>query len=90
MRIKHFQGYGNVSAIRTHCADNKIIIRVSGLHECGLVLPFGDKYWLTKWLGKVGKFTEEQVMSFTTQEHWDTENRIDVCEYTIRLKPKET
>lgn len=42
MKIKHFQGYGSVSAIkksRTITPDNKInlVIEVTGNHECGIV-----------------------------------------------------
>lgn len=86
MKIKHFQGYGNVSAVRVHRTDDKAIVRVSGLHECGLAIMQGDKYRLASWLGKIGKFTEDQIASFSMQEYWDSGNKIDVCTYTVLLK----
>jgi hypothetical protein len=86
MKIKHWQGYGSVSAVRTHSTTNQIVIRVSGLHECGLAVSTFDTYRLAEWLGRVGKFTHQQVESFTTKEEWDSTNKIDTCIYTIKLK----
>lgn len=86
MRIKHWQGYGSVSAIKVKQTPKEIIIRVSGLHEYGLDIGTWDKYRLVQWLGKVVKFTEEQVLSWTTDEQWDSDNKIDTCIYTIKLK----
>jgi hypothetical protein len=86
MKIKHWQGYGSVSAVRIHRTSTEIIIRVSGLHECGLAVSTYDKYRLAEWLGKVGKFTHNQVESFTTDESWDSQNKIDTCIYNIKLK----
>ena len=55
MKIKHWQGYGNVDAVKVakikHTTDRtELIIKVTGNHEYGLVRD--DKYDLYHWLVK--------------------------------------
>jgi hypothetical protein len=86
MKIKHWQGYGSVSAVRIHSTSTEVSIRVSGLHECGLNIGPFDKYRLVEWLGKVGKFTHNQVDSYTVTDSWDSQSKLDICIYRIKLK----
>ena len=50
MRIKHWQGYGTVNAVRVRDKQCTLHIRVSGNHEWGLERD--DTYDLYNWLVK--------------------------------------
>lgn len=56
MKIKHWQGYGSVEAVRfgktwiDKYGDAHVTVKVTGNHECGLVRD--DKYDLFNWLVK--------------------------------------
>jgi len=50
MRIKHWQGYGTVSAVKVKDRSCTLHIRVSGNHEWGLERE--DMYDLYNWLVK--------------------------------------
>ena len=50
MKIKHWQGYGTVSATKVPDKNCTLHIRVVGNHECGL--RRGDLYDLYNWLVK--------------------------------------
>lgn len=50
MRIKHWQGYGTVNAVRVKDKQCTLHIRVSGNHEWGLERD--DVYDLYNWLVK--------------------------------------
>ena len=36
MKIKHWQGYGCVNAVRVKDKEHTLHIRVTGNHECGI------------------------------------------------------
>lgn len=48
MRIKHYQGYGNVTAVKIKDSSCTLHVKVSGDHEYGL--ETNDEYTLYKWL----------------------------------------
>lgn len=98
MRIKHWQGYGSVNAkvkrkSSTHSAqgvtNRYVVIEVRGNHEYGLEV-YKDNYTVAKWLGKVGKFTPEELVSYTSYSYYARDNAKGIdeecCEYTIILK----
>ena len=82
MKRKHWQGYGTVNA-KAIRKSNTIYITVTGTHECGLAIPYHDKYRLAEWLGikSLGNFKAEDVISFSTTNISDTE-----CLYTVIIK----
>ena len=59
MRIKHWQGYGQVTAEKVYSTnvggENVIVIKVSGNHEWGLHRD--DRYDVARWL--LSKFVKE-------------------------------
>ena len=70
-RIKHFEGYGCVSAeVVSRPKTGKsgtLIIKVVGNHEYGLEIGSWNKNRLARWLGGrgLGKFTENDVISYS-------------------------
>ena len=52
MRIKHWSGYGCVTAKKINDGAAKLHVRVSGYHECGLERGTWDTYTLYNWLVK--------------------------------------
>lgn len=50
MKIKHWQGYGTVSAVRVQDKNCTLHVRVTGNHEWGLRRD--DIYTLHRWLVK--------------------------------------
>jgi len=100
MKIKHWQGYGCVNAsiifrAKLRNKNNKIVkgikIRVTGNHEYGLKMDMNTgHYWIVRWLGKLGKFTEQEI-DYVICEEGIVYNEIkkideDYCIYTIFLK----
>lgn len=78
MKIRHFQGYGTVTATRLKDRDRgawTLAIRVYGNHECGLrVHDIMDAYdWLVK------KF-DKHVPDFVTWERNAIDKRDRFCE----------
>jgi len=100
MKRKHWQGYGTVNArvIKREATygsmklggfgvtDRKVEIEVSGNHECGLELPFRDKYRLGEWLGSVGGFKTEEIQDYDCEP--DYSKPVDTVVYKIWLKDK--
>lgn len=96
MKIKHWQGYGNVTATKTGkrvvkddwTGDKTILqVKVKGNHEWGL--ERNDDYDVWNWLVKkfdksVGEFYNYYV-SVKTNDYYIKENGLDVevCDYTI-------
>ena len=91
MRIKHWQGYGTLNAVRTNTTtngDNKIMtIMVSGNHEYGLACT--DKYNIFNWL--LRKF-DKTASDYRCIEHvkitsdYDHDHKCDTCCYVIEYK----
>ena len=88
MKIKHWQGYGSVNAVKTsRIADKGIVtlkIHVSGNHECGLERT--DAYDVANWLVK--KFDKtfqnyRNIISISTESGYDMHEDMDTCDYTI-------
>lgn len=88
MKLKHWQGYGTVTATRTMKRADKstglttMVIRVEGNHECGLERR--DVYDVSQWL--IRRFDKDflgykTVRSMTLDS--DIVNGVDVCEYTV-------
>lgn len=89
MKIKHFMGYGSVTATKVRKTDfinvfgeqmSKMIVRVKGEHECGL--ERNDTYdafnWLLKRFDKsVESYT--QIVSFETKDYYMGNE--EVCDY---------
>lgn len=51
MKIKHWQGYGTVNAVKVNCDRGEVLhIKVTGDHEYGLERD--DMYDATRWLAK--------------------------------------
>ena len=94
MKIKHWQGYGCLTAKKiSRKASNGIItliIKVTGNHECGLVR--NDKYDLFNWLVKrfdktVSDYTK--ITNYTYHdctEHDSDNNPVDTCTYVFTIK----
>ncbi len=84
MKIKHWQGYGTVTAQKIKDTGCTLHIRVSGNHEWGLRRD--DEYDLFNWL--VRKF-DKTITNYLEwhrrrpiieiREGWNTET--DVCDY---------
>lgn len=57
MRIKHFQGYGRVNAVKKYFHTDQrgihhLTVDVTGDHEWGLEFSFHDEYGVFNWLVK--------------------------------------
>jgi len=48
MKLKHWQGYGSVNAVKVEDKPTEVVIEVTGQHECGLVR--NDVYDAKRWL----------------------------------------
>lgn len=91
MRIKHFAGYGSVQAkkvSKTNAGNNKtkLVIEVTGNHECGLVRD--DIYDVRRWL--FNKFEKnfngnDYDISMLIEDDYVNENglNVEVATYTF-------
>ena len=93
MKIKHYQGYGTVTAnkISKSVKDGicTLKIHVEGNHECGLVR--NDAYDLSNWLIKRfdRSFTNyHSIVGMECYDDYKKVNGIDVeyCDYTFRYE----
>ena len=95
MKIKHWQGYGTVTAKKVSLEKQEngprvIRILVSGNHECGI--ECNDNYTLTNWLLKrfdkdakeSPTFDYRNIISASYES--DVINKTDTCEYTIEYR----
>lgn len=84
MKIKHWQGYGTVNAVRVKDRSCTLHIRVSGNHEWGL--ERNDTYDLYNWLIK--RFDKSvpdylswrRTASVVINDRYDG-NDVEVCDY---------
>lgn len=83
MRIKHWQGYGTVNAVRVKDKQCTLHIRVSGNHEWGLERD--DVYDLYNWLVKrFDKSVPDYLQWYRTaivSVNDRYENGEEVCDY---------
>ena len=90
MKIKHFAGYGSVTATKVSKTkadgNTKMVIRVKGNHERGI--DRNDLYDAVNWLLK--KFDKSvdnwmDVKDFFINDYYITEGNLDVevCDYTF-------
>ena len=91
MKVKHYAGYGSVNMKKTGdtTEDNikRIVVLVSGNHECGLVRT--DTYDVFNWILK--RFDRSvkdyrQIESVKCVEGWDDATHTDECQYTIEYR----
>ena len=81
MKIKHWQGYGSVNAVKTSEDKYHVEIVVTGAHEYGLLTT--DHYFIRTWLlAKVAK----KWMGIPSHmlDIFAYEERYDKVIYTIR------
>lgn len=84
MKIKHWQGYGTVNAIKIKDKSCTLHVQVTGNHECGL--ERNDQYDLFNWLVKRFDKTIPDYQTFARKRPNITiksgcNNGIDVCDY---------
>ena len=97
MKIKHWQGYGSVTAKKVSKTTGKneydrkytkLVVEVKGMHEWGLEMkdPYGVFHWLVKRFDKtaVDYFAYSEV-NVKTEDDYVREGGLDieVCKYTI-------
>ena len=89
MKIKHWQGYGTVNAVKIKDKNFTLSVKVSGNHEWGLRRDdiydlFGwlvkkfDPAWKDKTYAEFAKLRPEVYIA-----HWDYEGT-EYCEYKFR------
>lgn len=88
MKIKHWQGYGTVTATKKSKKTDKatglttLVIHVEGNHEYGI--ERNDAYDVSNWLIK--RF-DKNFKGYRTVKSLSLnsriENGVDVCEYTV-------
>lgn len=84
MRIKHWQGYGTVNAVKVKDKSCTLHVQVTGNHECGL--KRNDQYDLFNWLVKRFDKTIPDYQTFASKRpniviESSCNNGIDVCDY---------
>lgn len=89
MKIKHWQGYGTVSATKVRDRSCSLHVRVVGNHECGLYR--NDMYDLFSWLVKRfdksvpdyaafhSRFPSVQIFEGSVQD--ENGKSVDTCDY---------
>lgn len=90
MKLKHWQGYGCITATKIKSKNNELVIKVCGNHECGIERD--DLYDIFNWLVK--RFDKEsKSMSF---QDWkmkhnptmtlipDMKNGVEECTYILK------
>lgn len=96
MKLKHWAGYGSVQAEKversynTKTGCNRMVIKVSGLHECGLDRS-RYKYDCFNWLlkrfdKKVANLDDRIIDKIDYTESWDSTNRVDIAYYTFTYR----
>ena len=89
MKIKHWQGYGTVNAVKVKDKDFNLCVKVSGNHEWGL--RRNDYYDLFNWLIKrfdksVADMTYAEFRELRPEVYiaeWEY-NGIEYCLYKFR------
>ena len=91
MKIRHWQGYGTVNAVKVRSTKFVLVVKVSGNHEWGLRRD--DVYDLFNWLVK--KFDKDwadksyadfrQAGGQVFIEHWEFDGT-EYCQYSFRYR----
>ena len=91
MKIKHWQGYGTVNAVKKKDKDFALVVTVSGNHEWGLRRD--DMYDLFNWLVKkfdksvadlpYSEFRRMEPQVFIAEWEYDG---VDHCQYKFRYR----
>ena len=74
MKLKHWQGYGSVNAVKVEDTQSSVVIEVTGAHEYGLVLEnmYDVKRWLLDRLArKYSAIPYSYLDLFVYDESWD-------------------
>ncbi len=84
MKIKHFQGYGSVNAVKVKDDTCTLHVKVTGNHEWGIRRD--DLYDLFNWLVKKFDKTVTDHMSWhrlnpRVEITESISNGVDVCDY---------
>lgn len=97
MKIKHWQGYGTVSAQKIKDPSCTLHIRVTGNHEWGLRRD--DEYDLCNWLVKKFDKTVTDTISWCRShpfiqilEGYTTDSNgltVDTCDYLFTYKKED-
>ena len=94
MKIKHWQGYGCITATKTRKVSKNgrttLVIHVSGNHECGLHRD--DEYDVANWLIKRfdKTFTDvRDIESMSIEDGYDDEKHEETCDYTIIYRTRD-
>ena len=91
MKIKHWQGYGSVTAKKISRKETndlvELHIRVQGNHECGI--ERGDAYDIVRWIGT--RFDKQltdyrQISSLRTNSGYDSDRHEETCDYYITYR----
>jgi hypothetical protein len=92
MNIKHWQGYGTVTAVKVKDKNNTLHVRVTGNHEWGL--RRNDEYDLFNWLVKRFDKSQTDYMEwhqrrpqiFIREWEFTDENglNVDACDYYFK------
>lgn len=87
MKIKHWQGYGTLSAKKLSSSADTLVVEVWGNHEWGL--ERNDMYGVFNWL--VRKFDSSRTLDeFKAMKMKSFElNGEDHCVYTMRFGRKD-
>lgn len=87
MKIKHWQGYGTLSAKKLSSSDDTLVVEVWGNHEWGLELNY--MYDVFNWLVK--KFDSSRTLDeFKTMKMKSfVLNGEDHCIYTMQFSRKD-
>ncbi len=84
MKIKHFQGYGSVTATKVKDSTCTLHVKVVGNHECGIRRD--DEYDLFNWLVKKFDKSLPDYMTWHRKQpkiiiNEGYENGVDTCDY---------
>lgn len=73
MKLKHWQGYGTVNAVKIEDTPSSVVIEVTGAHEYGLVREdmYDVKHWLLDRLArKYSAIPYTYLDLFVYEESW--------------------
>ena len=89
MKLKHWQGYGSVTAVRIKDKSCDLHVRVSGNHEWGVETRYNDHAynWLYKRFKRNAPFYWDWLMDggkIETIPGYDHEKKEETCDYIFK------